>query len=62
MQSEVLSRRSETVWRQANKYNVPRLAFVNKMDRAGADYFGVVDQIIQKLGANPVPVQLPIGF
>ncbi len=52
---------SETVWRQANKYNVPRLAFVNKMDRAGADFFSVVDQIREKLGANPVPIHLPIG-
>jgi len=52
---------SETVWRQANKYSVPRLAFVNKMDRAGADFLRVVDQIKQRLGSNPVPVQLPIG-
>jgi elongation factor G len=52
---------SETVWRQANKYNVPRIAFINKMDRAGADFFGVVQQIKEKLGANPVPVQLPLG-
>jgi elongation factor G len=52
---------TETVWRQANKYNVPRIAFVNKMDRAGADFFSVVHQIEEKLGANPVPVQLPIG-
>src|SRR5512140_1748238 len=52
---------SETVWRQANKYDVPRLAFVNKMDRAGADFFSVVDQIREKLGANPVPIHLPIG-
>jgi elongation factor G len=52
---------SETVWRQANKYIVPRIAFVNKMDRAGADFFGVVQQIHDKLGANPVPVHLPIG-
>ena len=52
---------SETVWRQANKYNVPRLAFVNKMDRAGADYFSVIQQIKDKLGANPVAIQLPIG-
>ena len=52
---------SETVWRQANKYNVPRIAFVNKMDRAGADFFSVVQQIKEKLGANPVPVQLPLG-
>jgi elongation factor G len=52
---------SETVWRQANKYGVPRIAFVNKMDRAGADFFSVVQQIREKLGANPVPVQIPIG-
>jgi elongation factor G len=52
---------SETVWRQANKYVVPRIAFVNKMDRAGADFFSVVQQIKEKLGANPVPVQIPIG-
>jgi len=52
---------SETVWRQANKYDVPRIAFVNKMDRAGADFLNVVQQIKDKLGANPVPVQLPLG-
>ncbi len=52
---------SETVWRQANKYKGPRIAFVNKMDRVGADYFSVIHQISEKLGANPVPVQLPIG-
>ena len=52
---------SETVWRQANKYGVPRIAFINKMDRAGADFFGVVQQIKDKLGANPVPVQIPMG-
>ncbi len=52
---------SETVWRQANKYGVPRLAFVNKMDRAGADFLRVVNQIRERLGANPVPIQLPIG-
>jgi elongation factor G len=52
---------SETVWRQADKYGVPRLAFINKMDRAGADFFSVVQQIKQKLGSNPVPVQIPIG-
>jgi elongation factor G len=52
---------SETVWRQANKYGVPRLAFVNKMDRAGADFLRVVEQIKKRLGANPVPLQLPIG-
>ncbi len=52
---------SETVWRQADKYKVPRIAFVNKMDRVGADFFSVVQQIEEKLGANPIPVQLPIG-
>jgi elongation factor G len=52
---------SETVWRQANKYHVPRMAFVNKMDRAGADFLRVVEQIKERLGANPVPLQLPIG-
>jgi elongation factor G len=52
---------SETVWRQANKYVVPRIAFINKMDRAGADFFSVVQQIQEKLGANPVPVMIPIG-
>ena len=52
---------SETVWRQANKYKVPRLAFVNKMDRVGADFLRVVSQLRERLGANPVPVQLPIG-
>lgn len=52
---------SETVWRQADKYGVPRLAFVNKMDRVGADFFGVVNQIKERLGANPVPMQIPIG-
>ncbi|MGR9052942.1 MAG: GTP-binding protein, partial [Gammaproteobacteria bacterium] len=52
---------SETVWRQANKYHVPRLVFVNKMDRAGANFLRVIKQIKDRLGANPVPVQLPIG-
>ncbi len=52
---------SETVWRQANKYVVPRIAFINKMDRAGADFYSVVQQIEEKLGAHPVPVQIPIG-
>ncbi|HLO89643.1 MAG: elongation factor G [Chloroflexota bacterium] len=52
---------SETVWKQADKYGVPRLSFVNKMDRAGADYFEVINQIKDKLGANPVPLQIPIG-
>jgi len=52
---------SETVWRQANKYQVPRLAFVNKMDRSGADFMRVVEQIKTRLGAKPVPLQLAIG-
>jgi elongation factor G len=52
---------SETVWRQANKYHVPRMAFVNKMDRSGADFLRVVEQIKTRLGANPVPLQLNIG-
>jgi elongation factor G len=52
---------SETVWRQATKYSVPRLAFVNKMDRTGADFFNVVNQISDKLKGNPVPLQVPIG-
>jgi elongation factor G len=52
---------SETVWRQANKYKVPRLAFINKMDRSGADFYSVVSQIKEKLGAKPVPLQIPIG-
>jgi len=52
---------SETVWRQANKYQVPRMVFVNKMDRAGADFLRVIEQIENRLGATPVPIQLPIG-
>ncbi|WP_324780256.1 elongation factor G [Thiobacillus sedimenti] len=52
---------SETVWRQANKYGVPRIAFVNKMDRSGADFFKVYEQMKSRLQANPVPVQVPIG-
>ncbi len=52
---------SETVWRQADKYGVPRIAFVNKMDRVGADFFSVVNEIREKLKSNPVPVQIPIG-
>jgi len=52
---------SETVWRQANKYKVPRIGFVNKMDRAGADFLNVVKQVKEMLGAKPVPLQLPIG-
>ena len=52
---------SETVWRQANKYNVPRIAFINKMDRVGADFFMSVNSMIERLGAKPIPVQIPIG-
>jgi elongation factor G len=52
---------SETVWRQADKYNVPRIAFVNKMDRTGADFFHVLEMIKDRLGANPLPIVLPIG-
>ncbi len=52
---------SETVWRQADKYHVPRICFINKMDRAGADFFNVITEIREKLGANPVPLQIPIG-
>ncbi|MEL0102562.1 MAG: elongation factor G [Gammaproteobacteria bacterium] len=52
---------SETVWRQASKYNVPRMAFVNKMDRSGADFLRVVNQIRERLGSNAVPIQIPIG-
>ncbi|MCB0284253.1 MAG: elongation factor G [Calditrichaeota bacterium] len=52
---------SETVWRQADKYNVPRIAFVNKMDRVGADFYNVLTMMKERLGANPVPLQIPIG-
>src|SRR5213075_2267292 len=52
---------SETVWRQADHYRVPRMAFMNKMDRTGADFFASVQSMIDRLGAHPVPVQLPIG-
>ncbi len=52
---------SETVWRQADKYNVPRIAFINKMDRAGADFYNVIGMIKERLSANPVPIVLPIG-
>ncbi len=52
---------SETVWRQADRYHVPRISFVNKMDRAGADFFNVIKQIKERLGATPVPIQIPIG-
>ncbi len=53
---------SETVWRQADKYKVPRISFINKMDRAGADFFAVVEKIRERLGMNAVPLQIPIGF
>jgi len=52
---------SETVWRQANKYNVPRICFVNKLDRTGADFWRCVDMIVERLGAHPLPIQMPIG-
>ena len=52
---------SETVWRQADKYNVPRIAYVNKMDRSGADFYSVVRQMKEVLGANPCPIAIPIG-
>ena len=53
---------SETVWRQADKYKVPRISFVNKMDRSGADFFSVIDQIKERLGSNAIPLQIPIGY
>merc|ERR1712000_121301 len=52
---------SETVWRQADKYQVPRIAFINKMDRVGADYFRTVEMMMERLGVHPVPVQIPVG-
>lgn len=52
---------SETVWRQADKYKVPRICFVNKMDRLGADFYNCVRMVISNLGAKPLPIQLPIG-
>ena len=52
---------SETVWRQADKYHVPRVAYINKMDRMGADFYMSYESIIKMLGANAVPIQLPIG-
>ena len=58
---EGVEAQSETVWRQANKYQVPRICFINKMDRMGADFDNVVDQIENRLEGNPVPVQIPIG-
>src|SRR5262245_31950284 len=52
---------SETVWRQADRYDVPRICFINKMDRVGANFWGTIDQIKERLGASPLPIQLPIG-
>ena len=52
---------SETVWRQADRYNVPRICFVNKMDRIGADFWRTVDMIAERLGAKPIPIQIPMG-
>src|SRR4029077_9979909 len=52
---------SETVWRQADKYKVPRFAYINKMDRTGADFYNAVETMKDRLGANPLPIQLPIG-
>src|SRR5437660_3472181 len=52
---------SETVWRQADKYRVPRICFINKMDRVGADFYRSVDTIVERLKARPVPIQIPIG-
>ncbi len=58
---EGVEAQSETIWRQANKYNVPRLCFVNKMDKVGADFFNTVREIRERLSGNPIPVQIPIG-
>ncbi len=58
---EGVEAQSETVWRQADKYHVPRIAFINKMDREGADYHGTLDEIRDRLGCNPIPVNLPVG-
>src|SRR5688572_24343479 len=58
---EGVEAQSETVWRQANKYHVPRIAFINKLDREGADFYSVVDEIGSRLGAHPVPIQIPVG-
>ncbi len=58
---EGVEAQSETIWRQANKYNVPRLCFVNKMDKVGADFFNTVQEIRERLSGNPIPVQIPIG-
>jgi elongation factor G len=58
---EGVQAQSETVWHQADKYRAPRIAFINKMDREGADYFGTLAEIRQRLGCRPIPVNLPIG-
>jgi len=58
---EGVEAQSETVWRQADKYGVPRIAFINKMDREGADFFGTLDEIRKRLESNPVPIQIPVG-
>jgi len=58
---EGVEAQSETVWRQADRYQVPRVAFINKMDREGADFYGTLDEIRERLEANPVPVQIPVG-
>jgi elongation factor G len=58
---EGVESQSETVWHQADKYRVPRIAFVNKLDRLGADFFQVLDMMVEKLGTNPVPLQIPLG-
>ena len=58
---EGVEAQSETVWRQADRYKVPRVAFINKMDREGADFYGTLDEIRQRLESNPVAVQIPVG-
>lgn len=58
---EGVEAQSETVWRQADRYQVPRIAFINKMDREGADFYGTLDEIRERLEANPVPIQIPVG-
>ncbi|MGC4001927.1 MAG: elongation factor G [Pirellulales bacterium] len=59
---EGVEAQSETVWRQADKYRVPRLAFINKCDREGADFYGTIEEIRKRLGANPLPIQIPVGL
>ena len=58
---EGVEAQSETVWHQADKYRVPRIAFINKMDREGADFFGTLDEIRERLNCQPIPVNLPVG-